>query len=192
MKKYKRNKKLFFVLLVLLLVLFMGLGYAVLTQQLKLNNTVSYDAMKWNVGFTEVNALEQTAGAIVPTVSISENKKSISISCDFGTNTSSKQCVAVAKITNDSTFNVSLSSLPSIEYDSALIDNVYVKWYESEEVDGVTNSYEYDITSDTTIDSGNSIQMIIKIVSKELTVNTLPSQDTSIPITITLDWHQVS
>ena len=39
-------------LVIVLLLVGIGIAYAVLTEQLTINNTVSYDAMKWDVGFT--------------------------------------------------------------------------------------------------------------------------------------------
>ena len=53
--KKNNNKKIIPILLVLFII-GLTIGYAVLTEQLTINNTVSYDAMKWDVGFTAAEA----------------------------------------------------------------------------------------------------------------------------------------
>ena len=50
-RRRNQSKNTMFLLLVLIL-LGIGIAYAVLTEQLTINNTVSYDAMKWDVGVT--------------------------------------------------------------------------------------------------------------------------------------------
>lgn len=121
MNKSKKIKKKFFVLLSFLLVVGMGIGYAVLSQQLTINNTVNYGSMKWNVEFISVedvsdefegnnpDMLETLNADVIDTnVALSSDKKSISLSFDFGTNTKSKFGAVKAAIKNDSSFDVVL------------------------------------------------------------------------------------
>ena len=60
-----REKNNLILLLVILFVLTVGIGYAVLTEQLTINNTISYDSMKWDVGFT---AAEDGYDSLVDTI----------------------------------------------------------------------------------------------------------------------------
>ena len=52
-RRRNQSKNTMFLLL-FLVILGIGIAYAVLTETLTINNTVSYDAMKWDVGFTAV------------------------------------------------------------------------------------------------------------------------------------------
>ena len=52
MRLCNKDKNRLLILLLMLIVLCIGVGYAILTQQLTINNTVFYDSMKWDVGFT--------------------------------------------------------------------------------------------------------------------------------------------
>ena len=73
-RRRNQSKNTMFLLLVLIL-LGIGIAYAILTENLTINNTVSYDAMKWDVGFTSaedgwdsvidmfVNEIEEANGA---------------------------------------------------------------------------------------------------------------------------------
>lgn len=53
MKRYKEKNNLV-LLIIVLFVLTVGIGYAVLSEQLTINNTISYGPMNWDVGFTAV------------------------------------------------------------------------------------------------------------------------------------------
>ena len=101
--KRNKNKTNFYLMILLLLVLGLGIGYAILTQQLTINNTVNYGSMKWDVGFTAVEdfsddvyaylgeSIDESGMVLVPTtVSLANDKKSISFNADFGTITSKK------------------------------------------------------------------------------------------------------
>ena len=110
----RNNKKKFIFMLVFLLMIGLSIGYAVLTQQLTIDNTISYDSMKWDVGFTEVVDLSQynpPENFILANVEISQDKKSISVACDIGVRTDAIECIGVVKIDNDSTFDVILDSI---------------------------------------------------------------------------------
>lgn len=193
MNKSKKIKKKFFVLLSFLLVVGMGIGYAVLSQQLNVNNTVSYDAMKWDVGFTSVSGVTLTDDAILPNTSISDDKKTLYIDCDFGTSTTSKECTSFAMISNLSSFNVELISDPVITFDSDLIKEVQINWFYS--YDDVDMS-EYPIDIEDQVVSGvvfgqnESREVIIRVVSEDLSIDTLPNSVVTIPISINIDWQQ--
>lgn len=191
MRKYRTRKKRFYFLLVALFVVSMGLGYAVLTQQLDIDNTVSYDAMKWDVGFYEIDPLRWSIDAVVPTVSISSDKKIVYVSCDFGTSTTSRECAALVAIRNDSTFNVELYANPSFSYNSSLIKNVELNWfYDYESIVGDPNCYEDEVVKGFVMPSGDVEYAVIRVISNDLTVDMLPSSVMSIPISIQLDWQQ--
>ena len=87
MKTYKQNNKKTIMLLLILLAIGLGIGYAVLTEKLTINSTVEYNSMKWNVGF--ISAIDGE-GSVTTTPSISNDKKTITITCNLGTSTKSE------------------------------------------------------------------------------------------------------
>lgn len=191
MGKYRHNKNVLYVFLIILFTLCFGVGYAILTEQLKVNNYVTYDAMKWNVGFTGVEAVDEIMTDIISVVSISDDKKTIYINCDFGKNTSSKECVAKADISNASTFKVKLVEEPNITYDSNLIKKVELNWLTEQIGEGGSSSLtETQVLKNSILDIDQTKTVVVRIVSNDLTVDMLPSQNLSIPISIQLDWQQ--
>lgn len=186
MRKYRIRKRNFYILLIVLFVLSIGLGYSALTQRLNIDNTVSYDAMKWDVGFVNPNPVQWVENSILPSVSISEDKKTIYIDCDFGSSTSSKECTTTVGVANLSTFNVELSADPNVEFDSLLIKEVEVKWVS----DGEPNSVEEDVAGGFVLEQNITKELVIRILSNDLTVEMLPSTELVIPISISFDWHQ--
>ena len=89
-RRYNRNKNTFFLLTILILV-GIGIAYAILTEQLNINNILSYDAMKWEVGFSSI---VDDGGTIESSGVISDDGKSITVTCDFGHTASQESCIA--------------------------------------------------------------------------------------------------
>ena len=115
-----------------------------------------------------------------------EDKKTIYIDCDFGSSTSSKECTTTVGVANLSTFNVELSADPNVEFDSLLIKEVEVKWVS----DGEPNSVEEDVAGGFVLEQNITKELVIRILSNDLTVEMLPSTELVIPISISFDWHQ--
>ena len=107
----------------LLLTFGVGLGYAILSQQLSINNTVNYRDMKWNVGFKYATGY---SGTVTANPSLSNDKKTISVSCDLGTSTKSETCSVDETFENDSTFDIKLSEEPIITFDDNYIESVNI------------------------------------------------------------------
>ena len=156
MKRSKKNKRKLTAIVALLIVFMFGIGYAVLTQKLQIGGNVNYGTIKWNVGFTEMKdyseeyieynrnkfpTMDMTQFVYTPkaTTSISEDKKTVSFSCDVGQSTKMIMCVAVGTIQNDSTFDVEVESITITSEDhekydqaiSALNASVSTKWFTS-------------------------------------------------------------
>ena len=55
----KKNRKALLLLLLLIFLIALGIGYAVLSQQLSISNTVNYGSMKWDVGFSIYRIIER-------------------------------------------------------------------------------------------------------------------------------------
>lgn len=177
MKRNNNIQKHLFVSLLMLIVLAVGIGYAVLSEQLTISNTISYDSMKWNVGFS---AAIDGGGTINSNPTILSDKKTIVVTCDVGISTSSETCISKATIKNDSTFNVSLSSSPTITYNDTYINNVTLEW--------ISNSST--VTESDMLENNESKDIRITITTKELTEEMLPSQSMSVPITISLNFEE--
>ena len=175
MRKNKQEKKKLIGMLCLLFLLALGLGYAVLSQQLSINSTVDYDALKWDVGFTTAT---DGGGSVTAVPTLSQDKKSITVSCKVGASTSAETCIAKAKVKNGSSFTVELESDPTITYDNTYIDSVEATW------SGSTRN----VFAEDSIDVGETKEIQIKITTKELTKDMIPESSLSIPITITMNW----
>ena len=173
--KNKNEKKKLIFLVCLLLTLALGLGYAVLSEQLKLNGTVNYGTMAWDVGFTTA---EDGGGSITSSPTVSEDKKSVSITCNVGTSTSSETCIAKAKVKNSSTFAVKLESNPTITYDSTYISSVTSVWSEN----------SANIVAGDSLSANDEKEITVTITTKELTEDMLPESNLSFPVNITMDW----
>ena len=175
-----QRKKLLFLLIFLVLVWF-GVAYAVLTERLVINNTLSYDAMKWEVGFSKT---EDNGGTITSTSSITNEGKSITVNCDFGENTGQETCIVKATITNNGTFDIGLASDPIITYDDTYIHTLTFKW---EDHPTYLNS---TVLERGFVEKGTSQNVILTIKTKNLTKDMLPADGISVPVTITLDFKE--
>ena len=184
MRKYKNQKFNLILILVILLVLGIGVGYSALTEKLYIDGSVAIKEMKWDVGFS---AIEDNGGTVLSESSISEDGKTLTVLCDFGSNTIQKTCITKATITNNSTFDVGIISNPSIKYNSDYIHTLTFKWNNHSTYENKT------VLKDNFIAKGTSEEVILTIKSKFLSKDNLPSQNTKIPVTITLnfgEWQQ--
>lgn len=175
MRRNKKQKKSFVVTLCLLLTMVLGIGYAVLSQQLSINGGLEYGTMKWDVGFKSVT---DGGGTINSNPVIASDKKSITITCDIGISTASETCIANAVIANNSTFDVQLEANPTITYDTTYVKSVDAIWTASSNTIGAADK----------IAAATSKEIKISIVTKELSSDMLPSTSLSVPITITMNW----
>lgn len=178
MKTYKQNNNKTIILLLILFAIGLGIGYAVLTEKLTIDSSVEYNSMKWNVGFVSAT---DGGGSITTTPSISQDKKTITITCNLGTSTKSETCIAKASIKNDSTFNVVLSSNPTISFDETYIKSVETIWSSDLSV----------IAANNQIDAGATKEVQITIMTNALTEETLPTTPTDIEVKITMDFVEV-
>jgi hypothetical protein len=178
MRNNKIEKKKTIIWICLLFALSLGVGYAVLAEKLELNGSVNYGSMSWDVGFTTVVDGE---GTIPSSPTLSQDKKTVTVSCNVGTSTSSETCIAKATIKNASSFAVELESNPTITFDNTYIDSVTTVWTEKNAT----------VVAGNSLNSNTEEEIIITITTKELTEEMLPETSLSIPITITMDWIEV-
>ena len=184
MKKYNQQKRNLFLIVAILFVLGIGIGYSALTEKLYIDGSVAIKEMKWDVGFS---AIEDNGGSVLSESSISEDGKTLTVLCDFGSNTMQKTCITKATITNNSTFDVGIISNPSIKYNNDYIHTLTFKWNNHSTYENKT------VLKDNFIAKGESEEVILTIKSKFLSKDNLPSQKTKIPVTITLnfgEWQQ--
>jgi hypothetical protein len=170
----RKQKKSLYIPLLLLIAVGLGIGYAVLSEQLSINNTVHYGAIAWDVGFSEA---VDGGGSITSTSSLSSDKKTVTVTCNVGTSTASETCVAKVKVANTSTFAVEVSENPTITFEDDYISSVTAKWVSNSETVKVSDS----------IGSNATEEIQITIVTKELTEEMLPSSSLNVPITFTLN-----
>ena len=188
--KKNYNKKKFLLMVLLLFVVGLGIGYAILTEQLSINNTINYGTMKWDVGFTEIVDLSQynpPEDVILANVEISQDKKSLSVACDIGVRTDAVECDAMVKITNNSTFNVMLDSFESgssLAYAATMgkyLDN-------QENVFCVTLSDCVPVEEGYVLKKGQSIYLVLEYKFYELTEDLLNENGVSFEFEIDMNW----
>lgn len=170
----RKQKKNNYILLLILLALGLGLGYAVLTEKLSINNTIHYGAITWDVGFSE--AIDGS-GTVTSTPTISQDKKTITVTCNIGTSTKSETCIAKVKITNSSTFAVELSENPTITYEDDYISSVTAEWVSNSET----------VKAQDNIGANATEEIKVTIVTKELTEDMLPSESLTVPVTFSMN-----
>jgi surface protein len=179
MNRYKKQQQNFYFILSFLLILGLGIGYALLSEKLTLSNSISLSEMKWDVGFSNV---EDNGSTISTTAEITNNGKSITVICDIGTNTDQQICTVKATIINNSTFDISLSEEPTISYDDTYIHTITFKW------NNHPTYGNYTVLKDNYIEKGKSEEVIITIKTKFITKDMFPILNTTIQIKITLNF----
>ena len=200
-----KNKTNFYIMILLLLVLGLGIGYAILTQQLTINNTVNYGSMKWDVGFTAVEdfsddvyaylgeSIDESGMVLVPTtVSLANDKKSISFNADFGTITSKKLIYVKTTVTNNSSFNVRLSDFALNSDDSnfndffdSYVDNAYILWFYGLDGDIIP------VRTGDVIRAGESRDILIYVVYNDLTEDMLFENGYSLSSQFVMNWEEL-
>jgi hypothetical protein len=202
--KRNKNKINFYLMILLLLVLGLGIGYAILTQQLTINNTVNYGSMKWDVGFTAVEdfseevysyfgeSIDDSGMVIVPTtVSLANDKKSISFNADFGTITSDKIIYVKTTVTNNSSFNVRLSDFainsedPNFnDFFDLYVDSATIAWFNGFYVDIIP------VRTGDIIRAGESRDILMYAVYNELTEDMLFENGYSLSSQLVMNWEE--
>ena len=176
MRRNKKNEKKKLVLWIfILLALGLGLGYAILSEQLKLNGSVNYGAMAWDVGFTTA---VDGGGSIEAVPVVSTDRKNVTVSCNVGTSTKSETCIAKVKIKNASSFAVLLESDPSIQFDDLYINSVNVVWSLNSE----------NVVAGDVIGANVEEELQITIITNDLDEDMLPESSLSLPVTVSLDF----
>lgn len=199
MKRFKR-KKSGIILGVLFVTLGLGLGYSILTERLEINNTVSYDQMKWDVGFKdeEVDISSYLSDLdrdyILATVDVADDGKSATFSCKFKKKTASQICINGLRGFNNSTFDIVLTDLGYLNLSDEVntlrqkyVSAPYLKWFGGE-LDGESYDVGDILKPNVTQD------FIIYVESKELTKDMLPSDENGLSFEYTLyaDWTEYS
>ena len=184
MRKYKNKKLKLLLILAILSILGIGIGYSALSEKLTIDSSVAINEMKWDIGFS---AVEDNGGTVLSESTISEDGKTLTVLCDFGSSIKQKTCTVKATITNNSTFDVGLRKNPTITYDDTYIHTLTFKWKDHPTYENKT------VLKDNFIAKGKSEEVILTIKSKFLDLETAPTEETTVPITITLDfaeWQQ--
>ena len=136
--------------------------------------------MKWNVGFKYATGY---SGTVTANPSLSNDKKTISVSCDLGTSTKSETCSVDETFENDSTFDIKLSEEPIITFDDNYIESVNIVNADKE---------VRTLVKDQTISVNSQQEFRISIVTKELEESMLNEDGLFIPVNITMNWIEVS
>jgi hypothetical protein len=207
MHRSNNEKSKFIFMVLILLVLGIGIGYAVLSERLTVSNYVNYGSMKWDVGFVDAydaydgfveyatgTRFEDDINYLIPVdVSLSSDKKSISINADFGLNTSGKFTMVIATIKNNSTFDVLLTDFGIEESEQVsdffakYVEASYYIWFEGFEVDTSVQN----VTAGDILRAGETKEILIYYEFYEIDEYNLPTEGANVDISISMDWEQV-
>ena len=143
---------------------------------------MNYDSIKWDVGFSQT---VDNGGTIKSTPTISDDKKSITIECNIGTSTNSETCITKTTINNDSSFNITLKENPTITSNDTYVESVDIVW-----IDSITNTG--NVKAGASILKGEVQNIEVKITTKKLSEDTIPSSSLSVPITIDMNWVEAN
>ncbi len=131
------------------------------------------------VGFT---SSQDYGGTILSDSSISNNNKTLTVTCDIGNSVDQETCTTKAIITNNSTFDVGLTQDPIITYDDAYIHTLTFKWHNH-------STYEnHTVLQDNFIAKGTSQEVILSIKTKFLEESISSSEDSSVTVAISLNF----
>ena len=175
MRRFNNQKKKLSMTIALVLIVFVGLAYAFLNEKLIINNILSYNSMNFEVGFIDII---DGGGTIKSTGTVSNDGKTINISCNIGDSKKQESCIVKATIINNSSFNIGLSKEPIITYDDKYIHTLTVKWKNHPTFLNST------VHQNGFIKSGEREEIVITVKTKFLNNNNLPESGTQIPIKI--------
>ena len=208
MKNKVCMKRKFVLSIILLCIIGLGIGYSYLSQELKINNTVNYGSMKWNVRFDYVEdytgitdelqyVIDYFDAAVLKTYpTLSDDAKSINFNFNFGNNTKAKFVFVKTAITNDSSFDVAYNGFTvDAEDDVAALLNNYLGgsnlfWLNDDNVIG--DFEEDDINIGDVIKAGETKELLIIAMLNELFESDLPSEDITLNFSYNLEWVEVS
>ena len=196
-KNKQINKNLLWLVL-LLCFIGLGIGYAILTEQLTINNTVSYDAMKWDISYTteEVDLTDVVAtmdSYIIGDVTFSNDMKTIYFTCNLGEQTAETTCVGGFAGINNSTFDAVVTDvgMAPMDSDTESLFTQYVKngpnvvWYSGEN-DGET------LAVGDIVKAGEEYQFIIETTLNEFDEGMLSEEGISFEFIINVKYEQYS
>ena len=218
MRRRNKSKNNLLILLLVLIILGVGIGYAVLSERLTIDNTISYDSMKWDVSFTAaedgfenffnkyIEFFERTNGVTLEEMGMTREEFENAMLEDM------MKASATASISSDkksitTNCNLEMSSKSQIcvvkatisnasTFNIALSDNPTLT-YDDTYIDSVSvfwinhSLFELeDLAKGQTLDAGEIVDVTITILTKELTTDILPTNGLSVPITISLDFEE--
>ena len=203
MKKRVTGKRKFWLSILLLTIIGLGVGYSYLSQQLTINNTVNYGSMKWNVSFTDVedvsdefegnnpDMLETLNADVIDTnVALSSDKKSISLSFDFGTNTKSKYGAIKAAIKNDSSFDVILEEKKFSSDNNVVFPIFQVEYLDEYDIfwSDQNNFWGELVKVGDVLQAGETKEIVLVYKLKELTEDMLFPDGLTLQYDFNLNW----
>ena len=172
MRNHRKINKHFRSLILLILILTLGLGYAVLTQRLSIGANISYPAIKKDIGFSSAT---DNSGGFPSYSTISENKKTLEIICMVDDASLSNTCDVYATVENYSGFDVQLDNNPIVTFDSEYVNSVNIIWQDTNKNVGV-----HDV-----IEKGTTRGMFIQIATNSINDIT----DLNVNVTIQINWN---
>lgn len=156
----KRSKNIVIIALCLTLI-FMGVGFAALSQQLTITTAGEVKGSKWDINLSDFQAVDaQKVGGEQVTASVSD-VSTTAVTLNFSLSKPGDKVVFTGKINNNGTLNAKLNTA----IDLNTFDG---KGYVTRTVTGAPT------VKDTMLNAGNSVDVTI---TYEFTSNTLPDTD---------------
>ena len=181
MKRFSsyKKRKFMYITLSLIFISFIGIGYSTLSQELTAQSIITYEPPPY-IGFREAH---DNGGTKKSTNTISEDRKTITFNCNFGSDTSQDSCIVKATIINTTDPDKILTENPIITYDNTYINTLTLKWNNHP-------TYEYHtVYQDNYIAKGTSQEVILTVKTKFFDEKTTLPNNLTIPITVTLNFE---
>ena len=177
----KKNRRTgYTVVIVLLLLLFVGFGYAAITTNLKITGKTTISTSSWNVHFEN---LEVTAGSVTATKAATATGNTTTIDFEVPFATPGDFYEFTVDVKNDGSLGAKVAATPTVTGITTAQD-VYIN---------STVTYENGdaIEADDTLASGTTATYKVRVeYDKNITSDQLPTTTQTISLTFAVDYVQ--
>lgn len=177
----KRNRRVgYSLVIVLLLLLFIGFGYAFLSQTLEISGTTGIGSSSWDVHFED---LRVTSGSVTATSAATIDTNKTSVNFEVPLSMPGDFYEFTVNVVNKGTIPAKVSAKPTLSGVSTDQD-VYVNYT-------VTYSDNTEIAADDKLDAGATATFKVRVEYDEnITSDQLPTTEQSLNLGFSIDYVQ--
>lgn len=176
-KGYKK-----YALLLVLLLLFVSVGYAVLNTTLNINGTSTVGKVSWDVHFEN---LQEVTGSVTPNTKAAIDGAATTITYDISLAEPGDFYSFTVDVVNDGSLTAKLATTPvlgglSEEQAKYIIYDVY---YDNDNADS--------LQANDTIEAGSSSTIVVEVMfNPDVTADVLPTAEQTLNLTLALNYVQ--